>query len=172
MALIVAFLELAGGVVLLTMAITGASAAEVLKGQAGQALTSEETGTGTTASPTPSTGTSSTSVNGSTAGLSDFGEITVADLQQVGASHGWSTAELEAWLQVIKLESNGTLTDTNASSGAYGIAQFINGAGEYAQYGGNSTTVLGQLTAMANYIAQRYGNPTKALAFHLANNWY
>ena len=100
------------------------------------------------------------------------GDVTYADLQAIGKLHGWSTAEIQAWAQIIPLESNGTITDTNSSSGAYGIAQFINGPSEYATYGGNSTSVMGQLTSMANYIAQRYGTPAAALSFHLANNWY
>ena len=100
------------------------------------------------------------------------GDVTTAMLDTIGAAHGWTSQEISDWAQVIKLESNGTITDTNSQSGAYGIAQFINGAGEYAQYGGNSTSVIGQLTSMANYIAQRYGNPSKALSFHLANNYY
>jgi hypothetical protein len=75
-------------------------------------------------------------------------------------------------MNVIVSESNGTLTDTNPSSNAYGIAQFINGPSEYYTYGGNPNTLVGQLTAMANYIAQRYGNPANAWSFHQAHNWY
>jgi hypothetical protein len=100
------------------------------------------------------------------------GLVQWSDLHAIGAAHGWSDAQISDWANVIKSESNGTLADTNPSSGAYGIAQFINGPSEYGTYGGTSSTVLGQLTAMANYIAQRYSNPSAAWAFHQANNWY
>jgi len=73
---------------------------------------------------------------------------------------------VQAWAGLIPLESNGTITDTNSSSGAYGIAQGITGPSWYAAHGGNATTVMGQLTAMANYIASRYGTPAKAFWFH------
>lgn len=101
-----------------------------------------------------------------------YGLISQAMLEAIGKSHGWNQAEIDNWWNIIRSESNGTLTDTNSSSGAYGIAQFINGPSEYATYGGNANTVLGQLTAMANYIAQRYGTPSNAWSYHLAHNSY
>jgi len=100
------------------------------------------------------------------------GLVTTAALAQIAAQHHWNAAEVADWMRVIVSESNGTLTDKNPGSGAYGIAQFINGPGEYYTYGGNPNTLTGQLTAMANYIAQRYGNPSAAWAFHQAHNWY
>jgi hypothetical protein len=100
------------------------------------------------------------------------GDVTGAMLSTIGASHGWTAQEISDWASVIKLESNGTISDTNPSSGAYGIAQFIDGPGEYATYGGNDSSPVGELIAMANYIAQRYGNPSAALSFHLAHGWY
>jgi hypothetical protein len=93
-------------------------------------------------------------------------------LQQLAAQHGWSGPQIADWEQVINIESGGSLTATNRSSGAYGIAQFIQGPSEYAQYGGSANTVQGQLTAMANYIAQRYGTPAGALAHEHSAGWY
>jgi hypothetical protein len=102
-----------------------------------------------------------------------IGLVTWQDLNTIGAKYGWSGQEINDWASVIKEESNGTLTDTNPSSGAYGIAQGITGPNWYYQFpGGNPNTVTGQLTAMAAYISQRYGNPTAAQQFHLANGWY
>ena len=69
-------------------------------------------------------------------------------------------------------ESGWSLTARNPSSGAYGIAQFINGPGEYYQYGGNPNTVAGQVIAFFNYIRQRYGNPSAAWAHELNYGWY
>jgi SLT domain-containing protein len=60
----------------------------------------------------------------------------------------------------------------NPSSGAYGIAQFINGPGEYAQYGGSSGSASGQIAGFLDYIIQRYGNPEAAWAHEQAFHWY
>lgn len=102
----------------------------------------------------------------SAAGLSG-GLVSIVD--QISRQKGWNPAD---WLGVISLESGGSMTATNPSSGAYGIAQFIQGAGEYYQWGGNPNTLSGQLVAMANYIASRYGSPTAALAHEHALHWY
>ena len=99
----------------------------------------------------------------------------VAAITAVAAAHGWGPAEVAAWLKLESYEDASlSLTATNPSSGAYGLAQFINGPSEYAQYGGNATTYAGQATAMANYIAQRYGTPSAALAFETSHTpyWY
>ena len=98
------------------------------------------------------------------------GLVTYGDLRAVRPT--WTDQQISAWANIIRSESNGTLTDTNPSSGAYGIAQGITGPGWYAQHGGSPDTVIGQLTAMANYIQQRYGDPVTAWMFHLAHNWY
>lgn len=95
-----------------------------------------------------------------------------AALQSAAAKEGWTGAEWTALYDVEMREAGFSLTATNPSSGAYGMAQFINGAGEYAQYGGNSSTAAGQATAMVNYIAQRYGTPEAAWAHELAYGWY
>jgi hypothetical protein len=84
--------------------------------------------------------------------------------RQLAKRHGWDDAELQAWWGVEQMEDGGLSLTARNASGAYGLAQFINGPGEYAQYGGDSTTIVGQLTAMANYLAQRYGTPVGALA--------
>jgi hypothetical protein len=95
-----------------------------------------------------------------------------AMVKKLAASQGWDAAQIADWQKVIMQESGGSTTAKNASSGAYGIAQFINGPSEYAQYGGNSTSVSGQLTAMMNYIKERYGTPSKAEGHELSSHWY
>jgi hypothetical protein len=102
----------------------------------------------------------------STAGLS--GSL-IHIVDQISKKKGWNASD---WLKVIAKESGGSMTALNKGSGAYGIAQFIDGASEYASYGGNANTLVGQLVAMANYIAGRYGNPTAAWAHEVADNWY
>ena len=92
--------------------------------------------------------------------------------QQQAAALGWTGA---LWNDINALEmreAGWNLTARNPSSGAYGIAQFINGASEYAQYGGNSGSASGQIVAFYNYIAQRYGNPAAAWAHEVAYGWY
>jgi hypothetical protein len=69
-------------------------------------------------------------------------------------------------------EAGWNLNAKNPTSAAYGIAQFINGPSEYAQYGGNSTTAAGQITAFLNYVEQRYGTPEAAWAHEQEFGWY
>lgn len=93
-------------------------------------------------------------------------------MQSMAASVGWTGAEWTALNNVEMREAGYNLSATNPSSGAYGLAQFINGAGEYAQYGGSSATAPGQITGMLNYIKQRYGDPEAAWAHEVAYGWY
>jgi hypothetical protein len=95
-----------------------------------------------------------------------------AALQAAAAKAGWTGAQWAALVQVENREAGFSLTAKNPSSGAYGLAQFINGPSEYATYGGNSTTAAGQAVAMVNYIKQRYGTPAAALAHENAYGWY
>jgi hypothetical protein len=60
----------------------------------------------------------------------------------------------------------------NPTSGAAGMAQFINGFSEYYQWGGNPNTAYGQSVAMVNYIKSRYGDPIAAANHERAYNWY
>jgi colicin import membrane protein len=115
-------------------------------------------------------GSSSAPAATGTSGAPAAGQAT---LTQVAKQHGWDSAEIAAWDQIIALEdASWSLTAKNPTSPAYGIAQFIQGPSEYATYGGDVGTVVGQLTAMANYIAQRYGTPTAALEYHLTHGSY
>jgi hypothetical protein len=100
------------------------------------------------------------------------GATVQALMQSMAASVGWTGAEWTALNNVEMREAGYNLTATNPSSGAYGLAQFINGPSEYAQYGGNSTTAQGQITAMLNYIKQRYGDPEAAWAHEESAGWY
>jgi hypothetical protein len=95
-----------------------------------------------------------------------------AALQSAAAKMGWTGSQWTALYDVEMREAGFSLTAQNPSSGAYGMAQFINGPSEYAQYGGNSSTAAGQATAMVNYIAQRYGTPSAAWAHELQYGWY
>jgi phage-related protein len=93
-------------------------------------------------------------------------------MQSMAASVGWTGAQWAALNNVEMREAGYNLNATNPSSGAYGLAQFINGPSEYAQYGGNVNTASGQITAMLRYIAQRYGSPSAAWAHEVNYGWY
>ncbi len=84
----------------------------------------------------------------------------------------WPQSMFPAFDYLETREAGYNLTARNPSSGAYGMAQFINGPSEYYQYGGNPNTPAGQLAAMFNYISQCYGNPLAAAAHERAFNWY
>jgi hypothetical protein len=93
-------------------------------------------------------------------------------VSQLSARENWNGLQKSDWEKVITKESGGNMHAQNPTSTAYGLAQFLDGPSEYAKYGGNSSTVGGQLTAMANYIKGRYGDPAAAWAHEGAYNWY
>lgn len=93
-------------------------------------------------------------------------------MQQMAAAKGWTGSQWTDLYNVEMREAGFSLTATNQSSGAYGLAQFINGPSEYAQYGGNANTASGQITGMLNYISQRYGTPASAWQHELDYGWY
>lgn len=117
-------------------------------------------------------GTATTETPPSSSGKT-YGQVSYDQVAAIAQRMGWSSQEAEVWFNnLIPSESNGTTTDTNPKSGAYGIAQGITGPKWYYTYGGDPNTVPGQLTAMANYIRQRYGSPSAAWSFHKSHNWY
>ncbi|XAS73037.1 hypothetical protein VUN82_04035 [Micrococcaceae bacterium Sec5.1] len=88
------------------------------------------------------------------------------------ASYGWGPGEMTALNTLWEKESNWRTTATNASSGAYGIVQSLP-ASKMATAGADwETNYQTQIKWGLNYIKERYGSPSAALAFHLANNWY
>jgi hypothetical protein len=93
-------------------------------------------------------------------------------MKNMAAARGWTGSEWNALAAVETREAGFNMTAQNPTSGAYGLAQFINGPSEYAQYGGNSTTASGQITAMLNYISQRYGDPINAWQHEVDFGWY
>lgn len=111
-------------------------------------------------------------VAGGVSGVGLSGSSGYQAFQQVAARLGWSGRLFSDWVALEMQEAGFSLTATNPTSGAYGMAQFIQGAGEYYTYGGNPNTYIGQAIAMANYIIQRYGNPSNAEAHELAFHWY
>jgi phage-related protein len=84
----------------------------------------------------------------------------------------WPASQWPAYNAVEMREAGYSLTATNPTSGAYGLAQFINGPSEYFQYGGSPFTAMGQLVGMFNYIRQRYGTPSAAWGHEVNFGWY
>lgn len=91
--------------------------------------------------------------------------------QEIGPQFGWSGPELQAWYTLGMKESGWKNTAQNPTSTAYGIGQFLNST--WAGTGiAKTSDPRQQVLAMARYIKNRYGSPSRALAFHLAHNWY
>jgi hypothetical protein len=91
--------------------------------------------------------------------------------QEIGPKFGWSGPELQAWYTLGMKESGWRNTAQNPTSTAYGIGQFLNSTWAGVGMAKTSDPRL-QVEAMAKYIRNRYGSPSRALAFHLKNNWY
>jgi TP901 family phage tail tape measure protein len=91
-------------------------------------------------------------------------------MASIAKARGWS---LGAWNRLVQKESGGNPAARNPSSGAFGLGQFLGSTAKaYAKYGALSTNPVEQIKAMAQYISDRYGDPSSALAFHDAHNWY
>ena len=87
-------------------------------------------------------------------------------------NYGWGPGEMTALNTLWEKESNWRTTAMNASSGAYGIVQSLP-ASKMATVGPDwETNYQTQIKWGLNYIKERYGSPSAALGFHLANNWY
>lgn len=169
----IALASVATGFVFVYAGIKGKSITQsfqaVLQGKSpGSASTTNPIAGATTES---STGDSTTGNTGSSSVPPTSGS-NEAVLKEVAASFGWTGSQWTCLYNVEMAEAGFNLTATNPSSGAYGMAQFINGPSEYAQYGGDSTTARGQSIGMCNYIKQRYGTPCAAWAHEQSFHWY
>lgn len=92
-------------------------------------------------------------------------------VMDLARQRGWSTPELlNALDQLVMKESGYKNTAQNPTSSAYGMFQFLNST--WGPYGPKTDDPRLQAQYGLEYIARRYGDPGRALAFHLANNWY
>jgi colicin import membrane protein len=189
--------EIGAGVILAWSGIANASltatAHSLISGKAPAADTGSEP-LGTVSDVVPAV-SASTSGGGGSVGGAPPDTATVAGYKAyiltLSIAHGWGPAGAAAWEQIVSLEdaSYGPDVENGEGSGALGIAQAL-GHGtaatagtlgnQYGNYGtsdsvckaANSGSGTAQLEWMGNYIAERYGTPQAALAFHLANNSY
>lgn len=91
----------------------------------------------------------------------------------LAAPYGWSTGQEWADLDWIWTEESGWNDQAkNPQSGAYGIPQALPASkmGTLALPPVNSASA--QISWGLKYIKGRYGSPSRAKAFHLANGWY
>lgn len=90
------------------------------------------------------------------------------ELGKIAKSRHWSAPD---WRFLVKNESGGDPKAVNPTSGAVGLGQML--GSNIAKYMGRGTSIQ-QIIGMANYIRDRYHNPTLAKAFWLAQSphWY
>ena len=117
----------------------------------------------------PTVSSSSSSSSGSTAPTSDIQQY--AHDQVI--ARGWTEADFTALVEMWNRESGWNPNAENPSSGAYGIPQ-MNPAGGHPiandpNYRNNWKV---QVDVGLDYIAGRYGSPSKAWAFWQSNHWY
>lgn len=157
--------------------LSGKTIGQVMNGQFTLAgIGSNSTSSGSTSS------VSSGGLLGSESANTTTGSVTRAMLTAIGGARGWTGQQIDDWMQVIAMESGGNPNAINSSSGAYGIGQMLANGGspsnlapnkaKYSSYGGSADSVTGQLTGMAGYISQTYGNPSNALAHEHQYGWY
>ena len=83
----------------------------------------------------------------------------------------WGYHEWESFYTLIHKESSWNHKAENPNSTATGLGQFLDGT--WDDVGCIKTfDPQEQLRCTIKYIQQRYSNPSKALAFHLDNNYY
>lgn len=93
--------------------------------------------------------------------------------QMASSMYGWAGNEWASLHELWMRESGWNNTARNPSSGAFGIPQALPesklpSAGQAS--GGASASA--QIGWGLNYIKNRYGTPSAALAFHNSHNWY
>jgi resuscitation-promoting factor RpfB len=113
-------------------------------------------------------------------------------LQEAAAARGWGTGSEWTALQNVEMAEAGFNPEaTNASSGAFGLAQALGhgtsgtacpstGVNEYGGYGLTDAQAQGancgdagdQALWMVNYIADTYGDPEAAWAHEQSAGWY
>ena len=88
--------------------------------------------------------------------------------QIVALEKGWNYAD---WQILIHKESSWNTHAVNKSSGACGLAQALP-CQKMLNVIGTLDNYQGQIDWMADYLQNRYGNPTNALNHHLNVGWY
>lgn len=121
-------------------------------------------------------GTGSTSSSSSSSSASLGTTVPASEMQQWAhdylISNGYSESDFSAAVYIITRESGWNPTATNASSGAYGLAQALPGS-KMASAGADwQTNYQTQFKWFVSYCNGRYGSLAGAYNFWLANHWY
>jgi hypothetical protein len=98
------------------------------------------------------------------------GRPTGGTLQQLAsgmADQYWGDDEDGALIELVRRESGWNPAAANPRSSARGLFQKMT-----SLHGALESTPEGQIGWGLRYIRDRYGSPTRALAFHNRNNWY
>lgn len=170
-----ALAEIAAGVILAWSGIENASLTATLRSAVGGKKPVPDTGnepvtaaaTGTPAVTAPG---NEGAVSGNPGGAAEKANQSLGRV--LAAAYGWAAGpEWTALNDVVMEESGWNATAQNPSSTAYGIGQFLDTTWAAVGYS-KSSDPLTQIAAMLAYIKQRYGDPVRAQAFHLANNYY
>jgi hypothetical protein len=82
----------------------------------------------------------------------------------------WGIEEWQAFDEIIRKESNWSHTIKNPKSSAYGLCQTMLSLHPVEPTFMDSPEE--QILWCTDYIKNRYGSPTKALAFHVRNGWF
>lgn len=85
---------------------------------------------------------------------------------------GWTGPQWDALLKIWNAESGWSTTADNPTSSAYGIPQALPGSKMSGSGDDWKTNPKTQILWGLGYIFERYGDPVKAWAFHLAHGWY
>jgi predicted nucleic acid-binding Zn-ribbon protein len=93
-------------------------------------------------------------------------------MKAISRQRGWKFGD---WWELDRRETGHGADTYNESSGASLRAQFL--PMNFGRYGpgsdpGRNPSMREQIISMARYIAERYGNPSAALAHHNRHNWY
>ena len=97
------------------------------------------------------------------------GDIQVSMKAKVVAK--WGEEYWPAMHYILDHESGSNPHAVNKKSGACGIPQALP-CNKLLKVVGSLDNVEGQLDWIVNYVANRYGDPVKAQAFHEVHNWY
>lgn len=129
-----------------------------------------------TESTSESSSSSSSSKNDSSSSSSIGTTVPVGDMQQWAhdylLSNGGTEADFTATVYIISHESGWSVTATNPSSGAYGLAQALPGS-KMSSHGSDwATNYQTQLRWFWDYCKSRYGSIQGAYNFWVANHWY
>lgn len=92
-------------------------------------------------------------------------------LRSLALGQGWGLGDQwTALFNLVDAESGFNPNAQNPDSSAYGLFQFLDST--WAQYGKKTSDPSLQIKYGLQYIADRYGDPLHAWAFHQSHGWY